>query len=130
MQASLRLLTGGDRSRAATLVWTLSALRAARVQLRAVAPPAVTIAGPRPDRVGPPEVMRRRAGAVRLVLRTARATCLEECVVRQRWLAAAGVPSELVVGVTSPSDGFRAHAWLAGDRVPPDFVELTRYPAG
>ena len=49
---------------------------------------------------------------------------------RQRWLAAAGVPAELVVGVTSPRDGFRAHAWLPGDRVPPGFTELTRYPAG
>ena len=74
--------------------------------------------------------MRGRSGAVRMVLKTLNATCLEECVVRQRWLLAAGVSRELVVGVTSPTSGFRAHAWLVGDRVPRDFTELTRYPAG
>jgi Transglutaminase-like superfamily len=55
------------------------------------------------------------AGAVRgvdAVLRRARPTCLEAALVRQRWLRAQGVMRDVVVGVTAPSVGFRAHAWL------------------
>ena len=33
----------------------------------------------------------------------------------QRWEAGQGVPVELVVGVTAPGPGFRAHAWLTTD---------------
>ena len=34
---------------------------------------------------------------------------------RARAQLAAGGPRELVIGVTSPRNGFRAHAWLEGD---------------
>jgi hypothetical protein len=49
---------------------------------------------------------------VEAVLRRRRSTCLEAALVRQRWLEAQGVPCDVVIGVTSPSSGFRAHAWL------------------
>jgi hypothetical protein len=50
---------------------------------------------------------------------------------------AAGAAIDVVVGVTVPGSGFRAHAWLDGDRVDPQFMELwlireveMRVPAG
>jgi len=65
------------------------------------------------------------------VLRRGDYTCLEQALVRQAWDAAHGRPRELVIGVTSPSGGFGAHAWLDGDpaRTAGDFVELLRHPA-
>jgi Transglutaminase-like superfamily len=50
---------------------------------------------------------------VEAILRRRRATCLEGALVRQRWLKAHGVTRDVVIGVTAPSDGFTAHAWLA-----------------
>lgn len=35
--------------------------------------------------------------------------------VLQQWDASHGRPRDLVIGVTSPADGFRAHAWLEGE---------------
>ena len=58
------------------------------------------------------------------------ATCLERATVLQAWDAAHDRPRELIIGVTSPRKGFRAHAWLEGD--PPcheeGFTELLRRP--
>ena len=122
-----RSLSHPDRTRIATAVWTLRALRSTRAQLRTTPPPRVSL--PAPSGCGPDDLRRRRTAAVRRLLRLARATCLEECVVAQRWLASAGERRDLVVGVKGPSAGFAAHAWLEGDRTTPDFVELTRYAA-
>jgi Transglutaminase-like superfamily len=64
-------------------------------------------------------------------LRLARATCLVRAIVLQAWWLAHGEARDLVIGVTAPSKGFSAHAWLEGD--PPchteRFYELTRRPA-
>jgi hypothetical protein len=65
---------------------------------------------------------------VRAVLRRSGASCLEEALIRQQWLASRGTSRDVVVGVTSPSEGFRAHAWLSGDAVAPDYVELFHKP--
>jgi transglutaminase superfamily protein len=66
-----------------------------------------------------------------LGLRLSRASCLVGAVVRQRWHASNGRRRAIVVGVTLPSNGFQAHAWLEGD--PPcqheTYHELLRYPA-
>jgi hypothetical protein len=67
--------------------------------------------------------------AAHLVLACCRSTCLEAALVRQARAAGAGVAIDVIVGVTAPAGGFRAHAWLDGDRVDPHFVELWRYPA-
>ena len=67
--------------------------------------------------------------AARLTLACCRATCLERALLRQARAAGAGMPRDVIVGVTAPATGFRAHAWLDGDRVEPGFVELWRYPA-
>jgi hypothetical protein len=65
---------------------------------------------------------------VSLVLKIRRPTCLERALIRQSWLVAHGVRRDVVIGVGSPTQGFRAHAWLDGD---PDglstaFTELAR----
>ena len=67
--------------------------------------------------------------AARLTLACCRSTCLETALVRQARAFGAGVAVDVVVGVTAPASGFRAHAWLDGDRVDPQFAELWRYPA-
>jgi len=46
-----------------------------------------------------------------------RSDCLVQALAAQRWLAKAGIPTKLHLGVTK-SDGFLAHAWLThGTRV-------------
>jgi putative nucleotidyltransferase-like protein/transglutaminase superfamily protein len=67
--------------------------------------------------------------AAHFVLGCCRSTCLETALVRQARAADAGIAIDVIVGVTAPAHGFRAHAWLDGDRVDPDFGELWRYPA-
>ena len=51
--------------------------------------------------------------------------------IRQAWHAAHGSRRDLVIGVTPPARGFRAHAWLDGD--PPsewaEYHEVHRLPA-
>ena len=71
------------------------------------------------------------ASAVRGVagfLRRTEHTCLEGALVRQRWLAAHGDVRAIAIGVTAPSQGFAAHAWVVGDDDPqaPVFHELIR----
>ena len=101
--------------------WTLRATAAVRRQLASGALDSVRL--PPVPRVG------AEAGrAVRAVLRRKSATCLETALVLQRWRASHGDERELVIGVTAPSKGFKAHAWLEGD--PPchdeGFHELVR----
>lgn len=54
--------------------------------------------------------------------------CLTSARLRQAWERSKGNDRDLVIGVTAPARGFRAHAWLAGD--PPcceqDYTELLR----
>jgi hypothetical protein len=60
-----------------------------------------------------------------------RANCLVRARILQAWYLAHGEARDVVIGVTAPSKGFRAHAWLEGD--PPchseGFEELRRQPA-
>ncbi len=75
-----------------------------------------------------PEGDRRWVAAL---LRVRRQTCLVQSAVLQAWDASHGQPRDLVIGVTAPSDGFRAHAWLEGDPASRSrgFSELSRRPA-
>lgn len=101
--------------------WAHSALRTAR---RALARGEVReIALPEPPPL-PASAVRGVAG----LLRRREHTCLEGALVRQRWLAAHGQPRAIAIGVTAPSQGFAAHAWLVGEDEPqtPMFHELTR----
>ena len=77
----------------------------------------------------PPSLPASAGWGVEALLRRKRHSCLEGALVRQRWLAAHGQPRDVVIGVTSPSNGFIAHAWLADERDPviDEFQELTRF---
>jgi transglutaminase superfamily protein len=68
---------------------------------------------------------------VHAVLRRVPATCLHRAAVLQAWHAAHGQPRDLVIGVSPPSKGFTAHAWLAGESSTQqvDLEELLRIPA-
>lgn len=77
----------------------------------------------------PPTLPANAIRGVEAVLRRRRHTCLEEALVRQRWLAAHGVMYDVVIGVTAPSAGFSAHAWLdpgEGDTASRPHVEIAR----
>lgn len=105
-------------------LWTMRALRIVRKELPAGRWESMVL----------PRVPQLPAGterAVEAALRRGGATCLAHAIVRQAWFAAHGSPRDLVVGVTAPSRGFKAHAWLEGD--PPchteRYQELLRRPA-
>lgn len=65
--------------------------------------------------VPPPEGPFRLAGA-----------CLGRSLARSQYLRIRGQPSIVVIGVRGGLATFAAHAWLDGDPVDPDFVELRR----
>jgi hypothetical protein len=67
--------------------------------------------------------------AITSVLGLRGASCLEEALIRQAWLAARDTRRDVVIGVTAPSEGFRAHAWLDGDAVGGGYVEMFRQAA-
>lgn len=121
---TLRALRRADVASLRAALWTFRAARRARRRLRAGGVPAVSL----PPVPGVDASARR---GVYAVLRRGGYTCLEQALVRQAWDAAHGQPRELVIGVTSPSGGFGAHAWLEGDpaRTVEEFVELLRHPA-
>ena len=105
--------------------WTLRALRRTRLGLRrggldgVELPPVPAL--PTDARRGVTAVLRRRPN-----------TCLEQATVLQAWHAAHGDPRDLIIGVTAPKEGFRAHAWLEGDDPchSDGFRELLRRPLG
>jgi hypothetical protein len=106
------------------VVWTLRARRHARKAVWG-------------DGIGTPvELPPAPAGsieatdAVVATLARTRATCLVRSLVLQRWLADHGEPVDLIIGVTAPSAGFQAHAWLdrAGETGTTGYTELHRLP--
>lgn len=104
------------------VVWGFMALGGARRQLARNGLNGFIL--PRP----PPLPRYARRGVV-WALRRGGATCLMEAVVLQRWDAAHGWHRDVVIGVTVPSEGFQAHAWLDGDLPCHDerFRELIRH---
>lgn len=76
----------------------------------------------------PPRLPARGERGVHAVLRRTGATCLVRAMVLQAWRAASGPAPDVVIGVTAPSRGFRAHAWLDGEPAchSAGFEELTR----
>ncbi len=78
----------------------------------------------------PPALDVRSRSAMNAGLRLRRASCLERALLRQRFDAANGVQRTLIIAVTSPADGFRAHSWLEGDRQQDTSMrEIVRHPA-
>ena len=78
----------------------------------------------------PPALDRRSRSAVNAGLRLRRATCLEQALLRQRFDAANGVDRTLIIAVSSPANGFRAHSWLEGEpQRDQSLREIVRHPA-
>ncbi|MGH3625902.1 MAG: lasso peptide biosynthesis B2 protein [Sciscionella sp.] len=101
--------------------WALRALRTTRRALSRGEIRRIAVPNPPPTPAG-------TIGAVDAVLQRMQSTCLERALVRQRWLAAHGEPRAVAIGVTPPSQGFLAHAWLVGEDDPlaDRFHEFTR----
>jgi hypothetical protein len=76
----------------------------------------------------PPALPLGAGRGIEAFLRRRSHSCLEAALIRQRWLAAHDDHREIVIGVTSPHERFRAHAWIDGDpsATGRDFTELTR----
>lgn len=99
--------------------WTLASARRLREVLDAQGLDAVAELPPPPP---------GHQSIVRATLRLARASCLVRAGVLQRWEIHHGRRRALVIGVHRPAAGpFRAHAWLEGETVSPDFTELHRH---
>lgn len=100
-------------------LWTQLSLRRLRRDLRGGGIAGASVPSP-------PELPDRAVRGVHAVLRRRGATCLERALVLQKWLLAHGESRDVVVGVTSPKEGFAAHAWLDGDPDDGSFHELER----
>ena len=123
----LRLLRRAARLDAATvraMAWTGVALRRTRRELARHGLDGAPVPAPP---LLPPHAVR----GVGFVLAMASASCLERALLSQRWAAVQGDPSDVVIGVTGPGDGFRAHAWLeaAPDPSVGAYTEILRLPA-
>jgi hypothetical protein len=79
----------------------------------------------------PPRLPARARRGVLAVLRRRPSTCLERALVLQRWEAAHGAGSDVVIGVPGHSEDFVAHAWLESmpDGQAAQYHELMRIPA-
>ncbi|SCG58074.1 lasso peptide biosynthesis B2 protein [Micromonospora humi] len=106
-----------------TALWTARAVRLLRRQLPRRRLDAVRLPPPPATAGGHRHVV---LGA----LHRTRANCIERSLVLQRWYASQRIARTLVIGVTAPSEGFRAHAWLDGetDAEQQSMMELTRRP--
>jgi hypothetical protein len=114
------------RAQARAAIWAAHAHVLVRRRLRVSTPDKVDLPAPPP--LG---LERDSTRGVRVALAVTRATCLERSLVLQHWYAAHGVAVDVVIGVTPPRSGFRAHAWLEqpGRRNTSEFTEITRVPA-
>jgi hypothetical protein len=104
--------------------WALRAIREARRRLPR--------AGFNGVQLHPPPNLPASAGiGVAAALRLSKQACLVRATVYQAWYGGQGLQRDIVIGVTAPSAGFHAHAWLEGD--PPchgdGFEELLRIRA-
>ncbi len=101
--------------------WACLALLQARRQLRTRPITSVQL-------LAPPALGHGGVGGVRRALRFRWVTCLERSLVLQAWEVAHGRSRDVVIGVTPPQSGFKAHAWLSDDveRGHDDFEELMR----
>lgn len=116
----VRLVAHGDLGTARAFLWAVRSLRLTRRRLAG----GITEV----NLTCPPALDATARSAVSAALRWRHATCLESSLLRQRFDAAAGRERDVIVGVTGPATGFRAHAWLDGDpQRADDFHEITRF---
>ena len=105
--------------------WAVGALRRLRGDLPLAKVTDVMVAAP-------PRLPPRAISGVEGVLARRPHTCLMRALVLQAWYAGQGDRREVVIGVTAPSKGFKAHAWVDGESPCHDegFAELTRWSRG
>jgi hypothetical protein len=102
-------------------LWTLRTRADSAKQLRFGGLPGVRL-------TAPPSLRPKDRRVVVSLLRALGASCLERSLVLQRFDAATGMARTVIIGVTSPGRGFRAHAWLAGEpQRDGDFREIVRH---
>jgi hypothetical protein len=79
----------------------------------------------------PPRLPASARRGVFAAMRRRESTCLERALVLQRWEAAQGAPSDVIIAVGKPTDAFGAHAWLESlpDGDIQAYAELMRLPA-
>jgi hypothetical protein len=118
-----RLARRGGLPALRTAVWTARAVRQARIQVARHDLASVRLPAP------PPGAGAHRH-AVLGVLRRTGANCLQRALVLQRWYGSQRIARTLVIGVTAPSSGFHAHAWLdeETDAQREAMVEILRRP--
>lgn len=105
-----------------TAGWAVSSSRHLAAQLGAEGFDAL-------NRLSPPPPGASERAIVVAALRVVRATCLVRAAVLQRWDAEHGRPRSLHIGVRPVDGRVDAHAWLDGERVDENFVELHLHPA-
>ncbi|MEH1101634.1 lasso peptide biosynthesis B2 protein [Micromonospora sp. CPCC 205561] len=123
LPAVFRLARRGGLPALRTALWAARAARLARIQVARHDLASVRLPAP------PPGAGAHRH-AVLGVLRRTGANCLQRSLVLQRWYGSQRVARTLVIGVTAPSSGFHAHAWLDGetDARREAMVEILRRP--
>ncbi|MER5454861.1 lasso peptide biosynthesis B2 protein [Micromonospora sp. NPDC002389] len=103
-----RTLRRGGVPALRTALWAGWAVRRVRTQLPQCGIDDVRLPIPPPDAAA-------HHAVVLGVLRRTEANCLERALVLQRWYGSQRIARTIVIGVTAPSAGFHAHAWLDGD---------------
>jgi transglutaminase superfamily protein len=105
-------------------LWTARALRSTKRELAERGLEGTHVTPP------PPLPTHARRG-VMVVIRRRPNTCLERALVLQRWEAAHGSSSDVVIGVPGRGDDFIAHAWLEHmpDGQAAAYHEIHRIPA-
>jgi hypothetical protein len=117
-------LAGVDLATLRAAAWALRALRRTKRDLAA--------RGLEGARVAPPPLLPAHARrGVMAVIRRKPNTCLERALVLQRWEAAHGSVSDVVIGVPDRGGDFVAHAWLEHmpDGQAAAYHEIHRIPA-
>lgn len=105
-----------------TAAWAVSSSRHLASQIGATGFEAV-------DRVSPPPRGASDRAIVVAALRVVAATCLVRAAILQRWDVDHGRFPSMHIGVRTVGGQVGAHAWLDGDRVNGNFVELHEHPA-
>ena len=117
-------LAGIDLATVRAALWTARALHRTKRELARRGLEGARVAPP------PPLPAHARRG-VMAVIRRRPTTCLERALVLQRWEAAHGAVSDVVIGVPGRGDDFIAHAWLEHmpDGQAAAYHEIHRIPA-
>lgn len=103
-------------------LWTLKVLKEVQGDLPVVKLTEITV-------TPPPRLPARAVMGVKGALHRRPHTCLMRAVILRAWYDGQGDHRSIVIGVTKPSAGFRAHAWVEGELPCQDagFEELTRW---